>query len=279
MWLSVKEKKTGEMDHGKRRRSEKKMGKGVLSFFNTVTGKVVLLIVILFSVFMIGSMVYEQPLDSDSSLKAVIVDQLGSTFPSEFFIVSATELLEQAGYTVDYYSSDEVTVELYRNLPTQDYRLVILRVHSAAGLLDGKCDLLLFTSEEFSNKKYLYEQLADQIGWAGYYEGGPIYFAIRKEFVKHCMNGRLENAIVIMMGCDGYILPNMAKAFIEREAKFYIGWDGAVTATHTDQTTIQLLKHITEGNQTIKTALTETMKEIGPDPATGAKLRIYPEEE
>ncbi len=36
-----------------------------------------------------------------------------------------------AGYDVDYYKGEDVTVELYRSLPSFGYKLIVLRVHSA----------------------------------------------------------------------------------------------------------------------------------------------------
>lgn len=83
--------------------------------------------------------------------EAVSLDHLSLTFPNQTFIDQITEILEQAGYTVDYYPGEEVTVEFYGNLPTHGYRLTILRVHSSATELQGKefveCPVTFFTSE------------------------------------------------------------------------------------------------------------------------------------
>ena len=213
-------------------------------------------------------------------LKAAIVDQ-GSLSPAAgpnpVFIETATNILEQAGYTIDYYPGEKVTVEFYRNLPTHGYSLIVLRVHSVAGTFEGKPYVLFFTSERFSRTKYIHEQLTDQIGWVGYYEGDPIYFGIREEFVRLGMNGQFNNAIIIMMGCEGLTYTNMAEAFIEKGAKVYISWNGSVSAGHTDQATTQLLKHLIIEKQTMKQAVTETMKEVGPDSESGSVLRDYPD--
>jgi hypothetical protein len=65
--------------------------------------------------------------------RAAIVDQLGLTQPNPTFVETATDLLEQAGYSVDYYPGEKVTVEFYRTFPAQPNELIILRVHSALG--------------------------------------------------------------------------------------------------------------------------------------------------
>src|SRR3972149_2554893 len=54
---------------------------------------------------------------ADSGRRAVSVDQLSATPPTPAFAETVTPLLEADGYAVDYYSGDQVTVELYRDLP------------------------------------------------------------------------------------------------------------------------------------------------------------------
>ena len=211
--------------------------------------------------------------------KAAIVDHLGLTQPNQTFTQTETNILEQAGFTVDYYPGEEVNVEFYRKLPTHDYGLIILRVHS--GLLRGSPTLGLFTSERYEQSKYIYQQLTDQL-WGAVYseedrEKGIIYFGISPLFVKHSMNGKFENTIIIMMGCDGLTYTDMAEVFIQKGAKVYISWNGPVSASHTDQATTRLLEHLITERQTIKRAVTETMKEAGPDPTYESILLYYPE--
>jgi hypothetical protein len=79
-----------------------------------------------------------------------------------------------------------------------------------------------------------------------------------------------------MMGCDGLTNTKMAEAFIERGAMAYIGWTGPVSADHTDTATQQLMKHLISENKTIATAITETLNEVGKDPAYGSTMSYYP---
>jgi len=220
---------------------------------------------------------YQTNISQEFSYKAAIVDHLSLSQPNEAFVETAINTLETANYTVDYYPGEKVNVEFYRNLPTHGYSIIVLRVHSVAGTFEGKPYVLFFTSERFSRTKYVPEQLTDQVGWVGYYEGGPIYFGISGEFVRLGMNGRFNNTIIIMMGCEGLTYNTMAEAFIEKGAKVYISWNGSVSASHTDQATTQLLKHLITEKQTIKQAVTETMKEVGPDSESGSVLRDYPD--
>jgi hypothetical protein len=140
--------------------------------------------------------------------------------PNQTFIQTATNTLEKAGYTVDYYPSEEVNVELYRSLPTRGYDLIVLRVHSA---LKNASDppLCLFTSQPYSNE-YLLEQLTDRIGRVSFIvDKPPFYFGILPNFIRSSMNGRFENTIIIMMGCNGLTFTKMAEALIEKGAKAY----------------------------------------------------------
>jgi hypothetical protein len=219
---------------------------------------------------------------TSAQLRAAIVDQLSLTLPNQAFIETATNILEEAGYTVNYYPGEEVTVEFYRNLPTCDCRIIILRVHSALVSAE-KPPVTLFTSEPYSKTKYVYEQLTDQVGWVTYrFENGtpkePTYFGISPLFVKQSMNGRFQNTIVVMMGCNGLTYTDLAEAFIEKGANVYIGWTAPVLASHTDLATSSLLKHLFIEKRTIKQAIESTYRDSGADPTYNSLLLGYPKE-
>jgi hypothetical protein len=214
-------------------------------------------------------------------LKAVIVDQLGLTFPDPVFIQTATDILKQAGYSVDYYASQKVTVGFYSNLPTQEYSLVIFRAHSSASELQGtqriECPVVLFSSEQYSTSGWTTEQLTNQVFMVSYdVPQPPYYFAIGPEFVRLSMKGSFQNATIIIMGCDGLDNPLMAKAFIEKGAKICIGWTGSVSAGRTDLATTSLLQHVITEKQPIKEAVRNTIEEVGPDPQNKSQLAYYP---
>jgi hypothetical protein len=244
-----------------------------------------ILIAILFSVYF-GYSLLSQPQNQTlsqepSQPKAAIVDQLSLTFPNQTFIEAATNILKQAGYMVDYYSGKGVTVEFYKNLPTHGYKIIILRVHSSAAELQGKefveTPVGIFTAEQYSQTKYVYEQLTNQLVIASYtMPQPPYYFAIVPKFVTQSMKGTFKNTIIIMMGCEGLNNTKMAEAFIEKGAKAYIGWKGSVSASHTDTGTIHLLHHFLMEDQTINQAVAETMNEVGPDPEYNSILAYYP---
>jgi hypothetical protein len=247
---------------------------------------IVAILVVIIAIF--GFLIYSylnpssnQTTSSPSQPKAAIVDHLSLTAPNQTFIQTATNTLKTAGYTVDYYKGEKVTVEFYRNLPTHDYGLIVLRAHSALRDPEGP-PLVLFTSQNYSNTKYVSEQLTDRIVPVAYNpeeaEKDILYFGITPKFVKQDMKGTFHNTTIITMGCNGLTYTYMAHAFIEKGAKVYISWSGPVSASHTDQATARLLEHLITEKQTIKQVVTETMKEVGPDPVDESVLQFYPVE-
>lgn len=216
-------------------------------------------------------------------LKAAIVDQ-ASLSPaggySESFVKNVTETLKNEGYAVDYYAGEQVTVDFFRNLPRQNYTLIILRTHSTTATQQGEKlvegYLVIFTSEPYSQGKYVYEQLADRVGAVSYSALPPYYFAITQSFVLQSMNGNFHDTTIIMTGCDGLKNKMMAAAFIQKGAKVCIGWDKSIFFSHTDIATVYLLQHLLVGKQTIKQSVDNTMKEVGPDPVENSTLEYYP---
>lgn len=240
---------------------------------------IILVVILSISGFLANSML-RQPnptVNPTSEPKAAIVDQLSLTFPNQTFLETAENTLSRAGYSVDYYAGRDVTVEFYRNLPTHGYDVIILRVHSAGQTTSGSAELGLFTSELYSETRYVIEQLEDEVGRIRYSsDSKETYFGIGPKFVQQCMRGSFEGATIIMIGCEGLGNPSMATAFIEKGAKVYIGWSDSVQAAHTDQATACLLQFSLIEKLTIKEAVANTMNEVGPDPAKNSTLIYYP---
>jgi hypothetical protein len=239
------------------------------------------LIAVLFSSYFIYTYIQTQEEtknSTSSALKAAIVDHLSLTYPNETFVQMVTSTLQQAGYAVDYYSGEKTTVDFYRNLATHGYRIVLLRVHSSATASEEKkVPVCFFTSESYSQSKYVSEQLNEQIGMCSYAPfQPPYYFSITPKFIESCMDGRFNNTVIIMMGCEGMCNADMAEAFMGKGARVYMGWNGSVTVGNTDQATAYLLQHMVVQKKTIDQAVTEVMKEVGVDPEDNSILEYCP---
>jgi len=245
-------------------------------YIATVVTVIILVAIIAIASFLIYSYLKPSTPSPTTQLKAAIVDHLSLTAPNPAFNQTVTPILEAANYTVDYYPGEEVDVEFYRNLPTHDYGLIILRVHSALKDPEGH-PLVFFTSKDYSTEEYILEQVTDRIVPVAYNaeeaKEGILYFGITPKFVEQDMKGTFRNTTIIMMGCNSLTTPpEMAEALIEKGAKVYMGWSEAVSASHTDQATIQLLEHLITENRTIKGAVDE----ISLDPTYNSKLDYYP---
>jgi hypothetical protein len=228
--------------------------------------------------------------------KVAIVDQL-SAIPgqsNQTFVDACKKIVEESGLTWAYYNGNKVTVNFYRNLPSCGTSLIILRVHSAimrteTGIVST---LGLFTSELYSDAKagttyrsdiYFDGEYHNDSLFIGYFSGENIrYFAIGPKFVEERMNGKFQNTVIIMMGCEGlgYNITGarvtytaMAEAFVKKGAKVYIGWDGSVSVNHTDQETLDLLQSLILEKRTIQGAVDE----IAADPTYESELKFYPD--
>lgn len=273
----------------------------------------ILITTILVSCFFVNSILDPPPITSAPSAtkparqsgapgaqrKAAIVDQLSLTLPSQTFVDTATNVLVQAGYAVDYYSGEQITVGFYRALPTRGYTLIILRAHSAlkpisrantratpSALHFGSEDpsaLLFFSSEDYDAFRYPQEILEDELvpvtcSLPSGAKSQRTYFAISAKFVRQCMEGEFKNTTFIMTGCNGLAYTDMAGALTEKGVSTYIAWTGRVTADTTDKATIYLLNHLILEKQTIGQAIENTMTEAGPNPYPGSTIGYYPPE-
>ena len=208
--------------------------------------------------------------------KAALVDQIALTHPKPEFTEQALAYLEEAGFSTDVYEGEEVTIELYRTLPEQGYDLILIRSHSTNILNENipGGPVFLFTSEVYDNNRYVKEQLANRIGRAKalHDEDSPLYFAILSGFVRQDMEGRFEDTLIIIGGCQSLGTPDLAQAFIARGASAVVGWNEWVDLSHNDQTLLHLLHGLTLERLTLEQAVRKTMNEIGSDPAYNSSL-------
>jgi hypothetical protein len=211
-------------------------------------------------------------------LRAVIVDQLSSVRENETFVTNVTRELEDYGLEVDLYQGRNVTVDLYRQLATHGYKLIIFRAHS--GLLaeneETKDRTVLFTNEGYRQFEHYEDQLRDRLVMARVGEGYPMVFGIPPKFIGESMAGKFDDSVVIMMGCSGLFMRDLAEAFVDKGASVYVAWNGSVELYYVDEATAYLVRQLCSGNQTIEEAVASTMDVIGPDPKHGSGLEYYP---
>jgi hypothetical protein len=242
--------------------------------------RVVLVLAALMASLIIGAVTFSflRTNSTDRTPKIAIVDQLGTQWPDPVFNQTIQSILNQTGLRVDYYPSEDVTVDFYRNLPSHNYKLIVFRVHSTSetGSTDMPPWVVLFTSENYSNTAHVSEQLDMRLVYVKFPNLDQLYFGITPTFIQNSIEGRFNDTTIIAMGCEGLNKTSMADAFIQKGAKAFISFDGPVSETYTDNATVYLLNHLVTENQTIQNAVKKTMNDVGPDPEYGSVLLYYP---
>jgi hypothetical protein len=215
----------------------------------------------------------------DTAPKIAVVDHLSLQWPDPTFNQTMMDILNTTGLKVDYYPSEDVTVDFYRDLPKHNYKLIIFRVHSTAtSNVNGTPPFVVFfTSELYNSMAHVSEQADMRVVMTKFPNNETTYFGVTPSFVKDSMEGRFNDTVIVAMGCEGMTYTTMAEAFIEKGAKAFISWNGTVSASHTDEATVSLLRHLITEKKTVQEAVAQTMNEVGPDPAGNSVLVFYPD--
>lgn len=208
--------------------------------------------------------------------RTAIVDQLGLRLPNQSFIDEAERILIEAGFQVDVYPPEEVTVGLYKGISAKGYRLIVFRVHMGVNEeAEGK-PVGMFTAEPYNQFEYPVEQLRDLVASAKAYNTTEVLFAVSPKLIREATVLDYPGTVIILSGCFGLYSRALPDAFVARGASTVIGWNGLVGIDHTDAATISLLETLCLKRLTIEEAVKETMREVGPDPEKGSTLGYYP---
>jgi uncharacterized membrane protein (DUF485 family) len=208
---------------------------------------------------------------SGNSLRAALIDALYTSYPNLEFTKSVNKTLQEAGFRVDVYQGGEVTVDFLKKLQS-GYRLIILRMHSA---LSTSNELYLFTAEPYYAEGYKQERYFRLVKEAYATEDSQPVFAVNWGFVKRCMTGKFEGALVIVMGCEGANDPQLFEEFVNQGAVGCVGWNGPVLLSHSDKAVLYLVEALYLRKLSLEQAVNDTNKCIGKDPLSDSVLESY----
>jgi hypothetical protein len=218
------------------------------------------------------------PRPPEKGNKAAIIDQLSLFDPNPSFIQKTVIALQNQGLTVDYFQGKEISLDLYRNLPAGGYRLIVFRAHS--GLLGNgrKSDqhTCLFTNQIYNRMSEIREQLANRVVKSAVDDKPPV-FGINADFISGSLRSEFHHTAIVMMGCSSLDSEDMARAFVQKGASIYTGWDESVGLGYVEVATLTLLAKLFNTEVPVETAVRETMQEKGPDSQSGSELKYYPE--
>lgn len=241
--------------------------------------------------------------DDDGIDRAVIIDQLHDDFPNQSFQQKATEYLETGGYQVDLYTTKDITVDFYKELPSMGYKFIVIRSHS--GITpeydiddDEPNSLALFTGEKYEENGYIFEQLFGEVlkSKAIFQEyetsmreasGGEMmnattsqsgtYFSVGSKFIDKAMHGKLPDSIIIVGGCNTLSNTSLADALLRRGASAIIGWDDTVGSSHNDKVILDVLTGLLVDGSDVRDVTRSAMETFGPDPEYSGVLKYHPD--
>ncbi len=218
--------------------------------------------------------------------KAVIIDQLFQDFPNESFQQNATKILTDGGYEVDLFTTADITIDFYKELPTMDYEFIVLRSHSLA-IYGNKPSSWIFTGEKYEAGRYTQEQLSGMLSPGVPFRQGQIsqmtqgdakserLFMIGSKMIDKMMVGQFPGTQIILGGCDTMSQVYLAEALVKRGASSVVGWNGLVELRDNDAVMLSLLDDIFNGNLEMGDAVEKVMNDYKGKTYYGTKLKHF----
>ena len=250
-------------------------------------------------------------ISEDYVKKAVIIDQLHETIPNQYFQNKSVTYLENAGYTVDYILTEQITVDFYKELPEKEYEYIVIRSHGIKGKTDND-SARLFTSEKYSDEKYILDQLTGKLDKGNFFQtqqasmeieiddldslnnGGTIemryplrsstleiqdtsqnYFLIGSNAVDSLMSGTFPSSTILLGGCNTMQNSLLAESLIKRGASEVIGWSGFVRSHENDRALLDVLKANLEEDMKLEQAVESFMEDYSQQPGKSLELKYY----
>jgi hypothetical protein len=212
-----------------------------------------------------------ETMDYEGNPKAVIIDQLYNDIPNEEFHKTVTKYLNDEGYKVDIFTTDEITVDFYKQLPSMNYEFIVIRGHSLGyGSIENSASL--FTGEKYDKHKYIKEQFLGHVSRGVSYFVGDIaeyggraaledqtYFVVGSKLVDEAMVGQFPGSTIILAGCDTSKKTVLIDSLLKRGASEVIGWTGLVDATENDMIVTRVLQESLVNDVDIKQAVESVM--------------------
>ena len=206
--------------------------------------------------------------------KAVIIDQLHTELPNEEFHETASNYLKDAGYSVDIVTTEDITVDFYKELPTYNYDYIIIRSHSlGSGSVEESASL--FTGEKYADHKYVKEQFLGHVArgipilsQTVMDEGGmgefidDTFFVVGSKMVDEIMVGEFDGSTIILAGCETMEDSTLAQSLLDKGASQIVGWNGLVDSRNNDRIVEEILKETLANELELEQAVEVVMDQI-----------------
>jgi len=218
--------------------------------------------------------------------KAVIIDQLYRDIPDPHYQNQTMRYLLDAGYDVDLYTTEDITIDFYKELPSMDYEFILFRTHSLA-IYGKNPSEWIFSGELYSNKVHISETLSGQLS-----PGVPFivtedqtitysealnerHFMIGSKFIDESMVGHFPESVIILGGCETMPHELLAEALVKRGASSVIGWNELVGSGYNDRVITSLLEEILVNGLEIDQAIELVMEDFKKDKKSSLRLKHF----
>jgi len=212
-----------------------------------------------------------ETMDYVGTPKAIIIDQLYNDIPNEELQKTVTKYLNNKGYKVDLVTTDEITVDFFKQLPSMNYKFILFRGHALGyGAIEGSASL--FTGEIYDKHKYIKEQFLGHVsrGVPSYIEeiaerGGraalenQTYFVVGSTLVDEAMVGQFPDSTIILAGCDTSKKTVLIDSLLKRGASEVVGWTGLVGDQDNDEMLLRVLQETLVKDVDLKQAVESVM--------------------
>ena len=250
-----------------------------------------------------------QSYSSNGAPRAAILDQLYDDIPNKDFQEKATQYLKDAGYDVDLFTTEQLTVDFYKKLPKMNYEFIVVRSHAIGS--DGpdyfeKEPVSIFTGEKYADDKYIQEQLFGQLGKGAPYMSSQVevsvdlsglnqttsnevvaesswrlldttnpYFLVGSKYVNELMEGSFPNSVIVLGGCSTLSNPSLAKSLVNRGASSVVGWDRLIGSTKNDQVVLAFLESVLTNDMEVDKAVQFVNEKFSLDSESSPTFSYY----
>jgi len=218
--------------------------------------------------------------------KAAIIDQLDRDIPDPYYQNQTLSYLLDAGYDVDLYTTEDITIDFYKELPSMDYEFIVFRTHSLA-IYGKNPSEWIFSGELYSNKVHIAESLSGVLSPGVPYvvtEDQTItysqalnerHFMIGSKFIDESMVGQFPGTVIILGGCETMPHEMLAEALVDRGASSVIGWNELIGSASNDRVITSLLEKILVYGLKIDESIDLVMEEYKQGKKSSLRLKHY----
>lgn len=209
--------------------------------------------------------------------RAIVIDPFNREFNLmsldvyEMYMRSIIYSLERAGYVVDYYKDENVTIELFKKIDDEGYDVIYINSH---GFIDSQGLFALFVREKLNSENALLYQGDIAENLIGYLEEGNLagyLYVTPKFFLRYGNDTRFPGTVIFVDACYSGNNTSLAEVFLILGANCFIGWDKSVNVIHGIMMDGLFFHEACRHNKTIEEAIRKTRK----DPESGASLVYF----